>query len=100
MSSISLKPLLKFLIFKRFYSKCYSNKTRIKIIRKSKTIKIYYQSLDYKYFSYYFALSRNLCFRASFTSALVVGSGSRSRFIKSIASADILIYLGNVNYEN
>lgn len=44
-----LKPVPNFLIFKRFYSKGYCNeKTRIKIIRKSKTIKIYYQSLDYK----------------------------------------------------
>lgn len=60
-------------------------------------MKIYYQSLDYKYFSYYLAFCRNLCLRASLMSALVVGSGSRSRFMKSIDSADNLKSLGNVN---
>lgn len=63
-------------------------------------MKIYYQSFDYKYFSYYFAFCRNLCRNAYFMSALVDGSGSRSLFMKSIDSTDNFRSLGNVNSEN
>lgn len=63
-------------------------------------IKIYYQSCDYKYLSYYLAFCRNLCLRAYFISALVAGSGSNSLFIKSMASTDSFKSLGKFNSEN
>jgi hypothetical protein len=45
-------------------------------------------------------LSKNLCFRASLTSALVAGSGSSNRFIKSIAYVEIINSFGKFNSEN